>query len=78
VLNYLEANAPEGCAQRATRKCDEEAGMIAMPDAMALECVGGPLDGERVLDHGLAWRVVTKSCSGVYVKQEDRYVWRPA
>ncbi len=39
---------------------------------------GGPLDGERVLDHGLAWRVVTKSCSGVYVKQEDRYVWRPA
>ena len=52
--------------------------MIAMPDAMALECVGGPLDGERVRDHGLVWRVVTKSCSGVYVKQEDRYVWRPA
>jgi CheY-like chemotaxis protein len=49
-----------------------------MPDAMPLECVGGPLDGERVLDHGLAWHVVTKSCSGVYVKQEDHYVWRPA
>lgn len=53
-----------------------------------LECLGGPHDGERVLDRGVFWRVllnvdsaathpIRPGSSGTYVQRGGVYQWEP-
>lgn len=60
--------------------------MASPTERHRLECLGGPQDGERVLDRGVFWRVlgrvdatgrVIPGSAGLYVERDGAYRWEP-